>query len=41
MAVVMFGLNFGASIIPYLTALAWSRTHQAFFLPLITFLTMV
>lgn len=41
MAIVMFGLNFGASIVPYLTALAWDSSGHAFYLPLITFLTMV
>mmetsp|Transcript_24792 Transcript_24792/g.50931 ORF Transcript_24792/g.50931 Transcript_24792/m.50931 type:complete len:379 (-) Transcript_24792:159-1295(-) len=41
MAVVMFGLNFGASIVPYVTAVLWEYTGHAFYLPLITFLTMV
>jgi hypothetical protein len=25
MAIVMFGLNFGASLVPYITALTWER----------------
>ena len=41
MSIVMFGLNFGASIVPYLTALVWDDTGHAYWLTLITFLTMV
>jgi hypothetical protein len=41
MSIVMFGLNFGASIVPYLTALAWSDTGDAYYLTVITFLTML
>jgi hypothetical protein len=41
MSIVMFGLNFGASIVPYLTALVWDDTGHAYWLTLVTFLTMV
>ena len=41
MSIVMFGLNFGASLVPYLTAVAWDDTGDAFYLTLITFLTMI
>jgi predicted MFS family arabinose efflux permease len=41
MAIVMFGLNLGASLVPYLTALAWDDTGKAYWLTIITFLTMV
>ena len=41
MSIVMFGLNFGASIVPYLTALAWNDSGHPYWLTLITFLTMV
>mmetsp|Transcript_17252 Transcript_17252/g.22387 ORF Transcript_17252/g.22387 Transcript_17252/m.22387 type:complete len:444 (-) Transcript_17252:125-1456(-) len=41
MAVVMFGLNLGASLVPYLTALAWDDSGSALWLPIITFATMV
>jgi fucose permease len=41
MSIVMFGLNFGASIVPYLTAMAWKRTGQPYWLTINTFLTMV
>lgn len=41
MSIVMFGLNFGASIVPYVTAIAWDKTGQAYWLSIITFSTMV
>lgn len=41
MSIVMFGLNFGASIIPYVTAIAWEKTGQPYWLTIITFATMV
>lgn len=41
MSIVMFGLNFGASLVPYLVVLAWDDTGKAYFLPLITLFTMV
>lgn len=41
MSIVMFGLNLGASIVPYLTALAWENTDQAQWLIGMTFGSMV
>ena len=41
MSIVMFGLNFGASLVPYLTTLAWDHTALGFHvLPLATTLSM-
>jgi len=33
--------NASASIVPYLTAMAWEATGKAFYLTLVTFLTMI
>ena len=41
MSIVMLGLNLGASLVPYLTAIIWNGTGQAYWLPFITFLTML
>lgn len=40
MAIVMFGLNFGASLVPYLTSLAWNRGVGPRVLIVSTFLSM-
>ena len=41
MAIVMFGLNFGASLVPYLTALAWEHGGGPPMLILSTLLSML
>lgn len=41
MSIVMFGLNFGASIIPYVTAKVWDDTGKSYYLVAVTFATMV
>ena len=40
MAIVMFGLNFGASLIPYITSLIWNRGGGPRTLIVMTFITM-
>lgn len=40
MSIVMFGLNFGASIVPYMTTLIWNNGGGPMTLIVITFLTM-
>jgi len=41
MSIVMFGLNFGASLVPYATALAWSEEGGARTLIISTLLSML
>ena len=40
MAIVMFGLNFGASLVPYITSMIWNRGGGPKTLIVVTFLTM-
>ena len=40
MAIVMFGLNFGASLVPYVTSMIWNRGGGPKTLIVVTFLTM-
>ena len=40
MAIVMFGLNFGASLIPYVTSMIWNRGGGPRTLIVMTFITM-
>ena len=41
MAIVMFGLNFGASLVPYATSLIWNKGGGPKTLIVVTFITMV
>ena len=42
MSIVMFGLNFGASLVPYITTVIWDRTElQYYALMFITFISML
>ena len=41
MAIVMFGLNFGASLVPFATSLIWNRGGGPRTLIIVTFLTML
>ena len=41
MSIVMLGLNLGASLVPYLTAIAWQDTGQALWLPFIVSATLI
>ena len=40
MSIVMFGLNFGASLVPYLTTLVWNRWAGPQTLIVVIFLSM-
>ena len=41
MAVIMCGLNFGASLVPYCTALLWDRTRAGpFAMPIVALVSM-
>lgn len=40
MSIVMFGLNFGASLVPYMTTLLWTRGGGEISLMVVTFLSM-
>jgi predicted MFS family arabinose efflux permease len=40
MSIVMFGLNFGASLVPYITALIWNNGGGPITLIVVTFLSM-
>lgn len=42
MSIVMFGLNFGASIVPYVATIIWDDTAYSYrVLPLVLFISMV
>ena len=41
MAIVMFGLNFGASLVPYCTTLAWNHGGGPITLIVVIFLSML
>lgn len=41
MAIVMFGLNFGASIVPYVATLVWDYSNYGYHIfPLLVFISM-
>jgi hypothetical protein len=40
MSIVMFGLNFGASLVPYMTSLVWNEGGGPKTLIVVTFLSM-
>ena len=40
MSIVMFGLNFGASLVPYLTTVVWNRFGGPITLPVVVFISM-
>ena len=41
MAIVMFGLNFGASLVPYATSIIWNAGGGPRTLILVVFMTMI
>ena len=41
MSIVMFGLNFGASFLPYITTLIWNRGGGPITLIVVIFLSML
>lgn len=41
LAVVTFGINAGASVVPFLAAFVWEKTDQPFYFTMITFLSMI